>query len=286
MPLNLRDDPCDLVAQRLLPRYYGLDLLVKYLDIDYSSCVLLIHIGGNRKVVVLRRYVAIGYEFREMVSRGSFNEAGENCLDVCLRQLVVVGDLHALLGRVDEERAVLSLGSFQHKDAGGDRRAEEEVVRKLDHAVDKVIVDEVLANLPLCATPVHHPGETDDRSRAVRGEPGKAMHDEGEIGFRLWREHARRRESRIVDEEGIVVAFPSDGVGGIGHDGLERLVIPMQGIGQCVTVADIELVVVDVMQEHVDPAKIVGSDVDFLPKETLPHILLTQHLGGLEEEGA
>ena len=41
----------------------------------------------------------------------------------------------------------IPLGLFQHHDAGRDRRAVEQVVRQLDDAVDKIVIDQILADL-------------------------------------------------------------------------------------------------------------------------------------------
>ena len=80
----------------------------------------------------------------------------------------------------------------------------------LDDSVDVVVVDKVLANLPFSTASVQHPGELDYRGRAIDGKPAENMHREGEIGLRLGRQHTRRRESRIVDQQRVGVAFPVD----------------------------------------------------------------------------
>jgi len=55
----------------------------------------------------------------------------------------------------------------------------------------------------------------------------------------------------------------------------------MERVGQRVAMFDIELVVIDVVQEHIDPAEVVGGDIDFLAKEALAHVLLAQYFSGL-----
>lgn len=72
---------------------------------------------------------------------------------------------------------------FQDHDAGGDAGAEEKIRRKLDDRVDVVVVDQVFSDFLFRAAPVHDAGEADDGRRAVRGEPGKRVHDEGEVGL-------------------------------------------------------------------------------------------------------
>jgi hypothetical protein len=65
------------------------------------------------------------------------------------RELVLVADARELGRRVDEQHRVVGLRLLQHDDARGDRGAEEEVRRELDHGVHVVVVDEVLADLLL-----------------------------------------------------------------------------------------------------------------------------------------
>ena len=102
-------------------------------------------------------------------------------LDVVRGEFVAVRDFDALLGCVQKQRMVIALGLFQHHDAGGDRRAVEQVIRQLDDAVDEVVVDQVFADLLFRAAAVHDAGEADDRRRAVGRQPRKAVHDERQI---------------------------------------------------------------------------------------------------------
>lgn len=78
------------------------------------------------------------------------------------------------------------------------------------------------------------------------------MHGEGEVGLALGCQHARRRETRVVDEGYVVIAFPLDGVWRIGDYAVERLIVPVLGFKERVAAGDVELLVVDVVQEHVD----------------------------------
>ena len=58
----------------------------------------------------------------------------------------------------------------------------------------------------------------------------------------------------------------------------------MGRVDQGVAVGNVELLVVDVVQEHVDPAQVVGGQVDLLAKEPLTHVFLAQHLGELQQQ--
>ena len=46
---------------------------------------------------------------------------------------------------------------------------------------------------------------------------------------------------------------------------------------------NVELLVVDVVQEHVDPSQVVRGQIDLLPKEALSHVVLAKHLGELQQ---
>ena len=53
---------------------------------------------------------------------------------------------------------------------------------------------------------------------------------------------------------------------------------------KCILAGDIELIVVNVVQEHVDTAEVVGGKVNLLTIETLTHIVLAEYLCRLQEQ--
>ena len=55
-------------------------------------------------------------------------------------------------------------------------------------------------------------------------------------------------------------------------------------LGQRIAAMDVELLVVDVVQKHVDAAEVVGGDIDFLAEESGTHILLAQYFGKLQQQ--
>lgn len=101
------------------------------------------------------------------------------------------------------------------------------------------------------------------------------MHDESQVCFGLGGQHTSRSKTGVIDEGSVVVPFPLDGIGRVGDDGFKRFLIPVHGFGERVPVGNVKLVIVDVMQKHIDPAEVVGGDIDLLPKETLPHFVPT-----------
>lgn len=137
--------------------------------------------------------------------------------------LLLVTLTHCLLASINS--VALSALDFSAHDTGGDRRAKKEVVRQLDDSVDKVVVDEVLADLLLRAAAVHDAGETDNGGSAVSGQPAQRVHDERQIRLGLWRQHAGRRKTGVIDERGVAVTLPFNGIGRIGDDGLEGFII-------------------------------------------------------------
>ena len=98
------------------------------------------------------------------------------------------------------------------------------------------------------------------------------MHGESEVGLAWRREHAGRAESRIVDVERVVFTIPVNRIGRIGHDGVEWLVVPVGGVLERILADEIELIEIDVVQEHVDARQIVGGEVDLLPEEAVAHV--------------
>lgn len=110
------------------------------------------------------------------------------------------------------------------------------------------------------------------------------MHDKGQVGLTLGREHTGWREARVVDERRVLVAHPLHRVRRVRDDGVKGLVVPVLRLEQRVAQGDVELVEIDLMQKHVDAGEVVCGDVDLLAKEAAAHALLTQNLLELEQQ--
>ena len=143
-----------------------------------------------------------------------------------------------------------------------------------------------MADLAFRTAAVHDAGEADDGSRAAGVKPTEAVHDESQIRRRFGCQHAGRGEARVVDEQGVGVARPFDGVGRVGDDGFERLKIRVLWVEQGVAQGNVELVVADIMQEHVDAAEVIGGQVDLLPIKALADVVLAQDLGKVQQQRA
>ena len=60
----------------------------------------------------------------------------------------------------------------------------------------------------------------------------------------------------------------------------------MHGLEERVAVRDVELLEVDVVQEHVDASQVERGQVDLLAEEALAHVVLAEHLGELQQQAA
>lgn len=54
---------------------------------------------------------------------------------------------------------------------------------QLDHAVNEVVVNQILADLLLSSATVHDAGEADNRRSSVGGKPCQRVHDKGKVSF-------------------------------------------------------------------------------------------------------
>lgn len=210
----------------------------------------------------------------------------QDVLYILRRELVVARDLDALLAGVDKEDGVVAFGLFEHHDGGGNAGAKKEIIRQLNNAIDKVIVDQILPDLLLSAAAIQDPREADDRRRAAGRQPAQAVHHKSHVGFAFGRQNARRSKTGIVDHHRAVRAHPLCRIGRIGNDRLKRLKVFELWIGQGVAVGDVKIAVTDIVQEHIDAAKAVDRQVDLLTKETLAHVLGTQDLTEFKQETA
>lgn len=60
----------------------------------------------------------------------------------------------------------------------------------------------------------------------------------------------------------------------------------MLGIGEGVLAGDVELVIANVVEEHVNAAEIVGGEIDLLTVESLAHFVAPEKLGSLQKQRA
>ena len=60
----------------------------------------------------------------------------------------------------------------------------------------------------------------------------------------------------------------------------------MLRIQQRIFTGNIELVKTDIVQKHIDSAKVVGGDIDFLPKVALPDSIFAQNALRFQQQRA
>ena len=58
----------------------------------------------------------------------------------------------------------------------------------------------------------------------------------------------------------------------------------MIGFEQRVAIAYVEIGIIDVVQKHIDAAKVVGGDIQLLTEETFLHIVLAENLGKFQQQ--
>ena len=56
------------------------------------------------------------------------------------------------------------------------------------------------------------------------------------------------------------------------------------GGDQRIAVGDVKFIVVNVVEEHIDAAEVVGSDIDLLPVKALPDVARAQNLSRLQKQ--
>jgi CheY-like chemotaxis protein len=55
-------------------------------------------------------------------------------------------------------------------------------------------------------------------------------------------------------------------------------------IRERITMGNIKIIIIDVMQEHVDATEVVDGEINLLPKKTLPHIFLTKNFDEFQKQ--
>lgn len=284
--LDFRNDSVDRVAQDLLTCDDFFYLGVKCGDVNFLALVFLSDVSADGKVVVLSADFVGGNEPAEKIYVGAVFESADDTGNIFRREFVIIGDLDKFVGGVDEEDFAVGLVLFHDEDAGSDTGAEKQIGRELNNCVDEILVDEVLADFLFSAAAIHDAREADDSGGTARRKPGECVQDKSKVGLTFWSENAGWGETRVVNQQGIGVASPFDRVGRIGNDEFKRFVVPVRGIGERIVAGNIELVRSEVVQEHVDSAKIVSCDVNFLPEETEFDVFPAENFNGVQEQGA
>ena len=58
----------------------------------------------------------------------------------------------------------------------------------------------------------------------------------------------------------------------------------MLRLNEGIFVGDIEFIVINIVQEHIDTAEVVCSDIYFLPEKALTHLVFSKNFGGFQQQ--
>lgn len=172
--LQIRHDFINRRAQIVLPGNDGGDLGIEFLDIDDLAGIFLRPIGGYRDVVVVFFNGFIVYQFSKMLDVRALGKGIQYPGAVFFAQLVFISATDKFGGGVNKEGFVALLAFFQHDDAGGDGRAEEQIGRQLDDGVEAFVIHQILTDLLLRAAAIQPSRRFNNRRRPAAGEPGRA----------------------------------------------------------------------------------------------------------------
>ena len=56
----------------------------------------------------------------------------------------------------------------------------------------------------------------------------------------------------------------------------------MLRLSECIFVSDIEFIVINIVQKHIDTAEIVCGNVALLPEKALTHLVFSKNFGGFQ----
>ena len=58
----------------------------------------------------------------------------------------------------------------------------------------------------------------------------------------------------------------------------------MLRLGQCVLVSDIEFIIINIVQKHIDTAEIICCDIDLLSEKALTHFIFSKYFGSFKQQ--
>ena len=213
-------------------------------------------------------------------------EHRHDLFDVIVQQHVVVGFFLEQATGINELGGGVGFVFGEHQNGHGDGGAVEQVGRERNHGFDVVVVHQILADFLLGTSPVEDAGEADDGGAALAGEVAECVQHKGKVGFGLGCEHASGGKAVVIDQGGVIAADPFHRIRRVGDDGIEGFVVAEVRVDQGVAQLDVELVVVNVVQEHVHPRQVVRGVVDLLPEKTFLDDVRIEVLFGLQQQRA
>ena len=152
------------------------------------------------------------------------------------------------------------------------------------YSVNIIILDEVFSDLLFSSSSIENSWKLDNSGCSSSRQPLEHMECEGKISFTLGGEYSGRSKTRIIDEDWIGITFPVDRIGRIGYYRIKWLIIPVFRVCEGISMSDVEFLIVDVMEEHIDTTEIVGGDVDLLTIKSLTNIVFSEYFSKLEKK--
>ena len=269
-------------------RHGGFQFGIELGDVHHLTVVFRFHIATDRQVVIVSDDPLEGYRFGEVIDICLAVEHLHDLFDVRVQQHVVISLSFEIVrtAGIDELGRRVFLVFCQHQNIHRDGSAVEQVGGQRNHGFDVIVVYQIFPDLLLGPAPVEDAGEADDGGAAFGGEVAERVQHKSKVSFGFGGEHASRGKTVIVDQGRVIRTYPLHRIGRVGNDGIERLVVAKVGFAQRIAELDVELVVVDVVQEHVHPRQVVGGVVELLPEEAIFDDVGVKVLFGLQEQRA
>ncbi len=192
----------------------------------------------------------------------------DDVVDVFVGEVVLFLAFFETFCCVDEEDVVVLAAFLQDDNADGYASGVEQVAGQPYDAVDAVVLDEFGSNAFFGTATEQHAVGQDERHGAVAAEVVEAVEQEGEVSGAL-RRYAVVGEAWVA--RGLVVGFPAEAEGRVGHDGIKEhgvggvlLAEQVPVVGEGVAVEDFKLRVAEAMQQHVHAGEVEGGHFLFL----------------------
>ncbi len=111
------------------------------------------------------------------------------------------------------------------------------------------------------------------------------MHDKGKICLRFRCQNPCWCKTVIIDQRRVITTNPLNRIRWVRHDSIKGLIVTMLRVQQRIATLNAELVVVDIMEEHVHSCQVVSGHVNLLTVKTILNDMFCKLFFGLKEEG-
>ena len=126
-----------------------------------------------------------------------------------------------------------------------------------------------------CTSTIEYSRETYYCGCSVCCKPRKWVHNKCKVCLRFWSKNSSRSKSWIIYKFNIIITRPFNWIRWIWNYSFKWFFVPVLWWKKCVVTSNVKLIIINIMQEHVNSAKVVCCKIYFLTKKALTDFIFS-----------